>query len=821
MAVFSPTNAKVHFKAYDGNFTDALGNTGIVQNHGVTMDASQAVFGQTSMYMGDFKDSITFSNASLFDVGTGDYTVGFWFHPTQFTSYDRLFATNTHENSKPIRIYCHNGTIQVYAEDSEDADSTATDLLASYYLGADGENQWHHIMVRRELGDTRLYVNGTHRDMSTMSYEIDNSASPTLGADINAAATGIKGYIQDFFWTAEAITFNGNWFDPSSASKRAIAFANGVPTVNSFSTSGNSVENSGDSVTLSWDVSGETQLYLRKTVGATTTSEDVLGLSSKSVIITEAVSYEIQAVNATYGTTTSDPVTITLSGGNNMAYISDDANKPGLVLQKKMLDESAELAAVLKVAEPESGLDKNLNEAFAEASTQRGALSTALSAEVSARISDMSVTTTARANGDLALEIMLDGNQSELSIDLAQAESNRESRDTDQSSAIAAELVTMNAAVASLATARGEADVTLTTAISDMEDARVAAVATESAAMLAGDNAVAALLATEESEEDASLASLSDDRIAGDAALSTNLAAEESARSTEVAAKEADRIAGDATQSAALDSEEATYASAIAAEQSAMESVDIALEGELSVAIADRSAAVSSEKAQREAADAIKSGELSSAVLARENAITTEAGARVAADAALQGEIDDEAVARAADVSVAVAARSAMDVSLSNELDAAINARIAAVAGEESSREDDFLSIANLLSDEESNRAAAVSSLATKRGDDDATQSAAMSTQAALRSTEMSSELVSMEAGDNALIANLNTEKAARLAGDAAVSTSLKVLTDRLDFSGDGAGGGDFVMTDAGSGVAVTAQFVKVAGTNVVKMFIS
>ena len=54
-----------------------------------------------------------------------------------------------------------------------------------------------------------------------------------------------------------------------------------------------------------------------------------------------------------------------------------------------------------------------------------------------------------------------------------------------------------------------------------------------------------------------------------------------------------------------------------------------------------------------------------------------------------------------------------------------------------------------------------------------------------------------MLAGDNTLIANLNTEKAARIAGDAALSTSLKVLTDRLDFSGDGAGGGEFVMTDS------------------------
>ena len=160
MAIFSPTNAKVHFKAYDGSFSDALGNTSITQNNGVAMSTSQAPFGYYSMYMANFSDSITFNTPSVFDVGTGDYTVGFWFRPTQFTSYDRLFATNTHENSKPIRIYCHNGNNQVYAEDSNDADATATDLIASYYLGADAEDKWWHIMVRRDAGTTRLYING-------------------------------------------------------------------------------------------------------------------------------------------------------------------------------------------------------------------------------------------------------------------------------------------------------------------------------------------------------------------------------------------------------------------------------------------------------------------------------------------------------------------------------------------------------------------------------------------------------------------------------------------------------------------------------------
>ena len=197
MAILTPTNAKVHFKTYDGSFTDALGNTTITQNNGVTMSSAQKLFGQQSMYMANTSDSITFDNASVFDVGTGDYTVGFWYRPTALGNWSRVFATDTFRNNKPLRIYSHNGTISVYAESTTDGTNTH-DLMMSHYLGANSVDNWWHIMIRRESGTTRLYINGSEEDSSTMSYDIDNSTTPTLGAD-SSGQSGVKGYIQDFF----------------------------------------------------------------------------------------------------------------------------------------------------------------------------------------------------------------------------------------------------------------------------------------------------------------------------------------------------------------------------------------------------------------------------------------------------------------------------------------------------------------------------------------------------------------------------------------------------------------------------------------------
>ena len=284
MAVFSPTNAKLHFKAYDGNFTDALGNVTITQHNSVSMSSAQTIFGQQAMFMSDFNQAVSFDPANTFDVGTGDYTVGMWFYPTQFTSYDRLFVTDPYENASPLRIYNHNGNIQVYVETS-DGDNTH-DLILGHYLGnaASAENQWVHVMVQRSSGTTKLYINGNEEDSTTDSYTITSSNTVVLGSDTDRGATGVKGYISDFFWTEEAVSFSQADFDPSTP--EPVTFHTGNPSISSFSTSASTVFSSGDSVNLSWSVTGATNIQLLKYIaGSLDSTTSVLGLSSTAVSI--------------------------------------------------------------------------------------------------------------------------------------------------------------------------------------------------------------------------------------------------------------------------------------------------------------------------------------------------------------------------------------------------------------------------------------------------------------------------------------------------------------------------------------------------------
>ena len=601
MAVFSPTNAKVHFKAYDGSFTDSLSNTSILQRSNVAMSSTQTLFGQKSMYMADFGDNIQFTTPSVFDVETGDYTVGFWFHPVQFTSWDRLFVTDGSNSATPLRIYCHNGTIQVYVDDSDDEDYTATDSLASYYLGADAEDQWWHIMVRRDSGTTKTYINGIERGSSTMSYTIDNSASSTLGAD-QTGASGVKGYIQDFFWTEEAVSFTQADFTPATA--EPITFHSGNPSISSFSTSAASVANSGDSVTLSWSVSGETKLELLKYVGGLLSStEDVLGLSSKSVTITETVSYKIRATNDNSAVDSSS-VQIQLSQGGNIMAVQPVGSASGsLVIQKNHLEDTGagSFGHVMIAQSPIDDSYDNLNSVLVDMYAKDTSIETRVSSEEDARASDdvvlqgnIDAEELARTNADGSLETRLSGEEvlraskdSSIATDLSGEISVRGSADVVLQANIDAEETARIAADGSLQTrlsseevarasddvvlqgnidaeelARTNADGSLETRLSSEEVARASDdvvlqgnIDDEETARIAADSSLATLVGDEETA-----------RIAADSSLTTRVSAEESlalanntSQDARISVEESTRLAGDNALDARVDALESDF----------------------------------------------------------------------------------------------------------------------------------------------------------------------------------------------------------------------------------------------------------------------
>jgi len=185
------------------------------------------------------------------------------------------------------------------------------------------------------------------------------------------------------------------------------------------------------------------------------------------------------------------------------------------------------------------------------------ALSSSISAEVSARQAAVSAEQTAREAADASLQAALDQEILDRAADV----------DAEESRALAAEAV-LQAAITALEQSVGEslADQVeaLESALADEEAARIAADSAESAARAAADSALQSELDAEEARAAAAEAAIAADLVteetralAAEAALQAAIDAEVAARASAVSSEAAARAAADSTLQDNIDAEEA------------------------------------------------------------------------------------------------------------------------------------------------------------------------------------------------------------------------------------------------------------------------
>jgi len=270
---------------------------------------------------------------ALPNLGTGDITVAFWWQPNN-SSYGG-------GGQRHLFQYSPGAVVEVYhsADLSSDVQSDYN-LYAKFRYGNGTPskskafdidltgNPWIKVYASRISGafyytlfDATGSVitdndgNPTTWSDTTQTGNIFEASSSTphirVGGDFASGQTA-GGLYDDIF-----LTLN-HGIGTGSLETDSDGYAKIDPVINSFSTSATYVS-SGSAVTLSWDVDFGTTLQLLKFVdGLLSSTETVTGTSSKSVTITQAVSYKLRATNI-YGSVDSSSVQITLGGGNSMS----------------------------------------------------------------------------------------------------------------------------------------------------------------------------------------------------------------------------------------------------------------------------------------------------------------------------------------------------------------------------------------------------------------------------------------------------------------------------------------------------------------------
>ena len=196
------TNAGIFDNAMK-NDLETIGNAQI--------STSVVKYGTGSMYFDGTGDYLTAPQSTLYDFGTGDFTVEFWtyMNATADTTFISKFISGAYAwlvqyiSGTGLRFYWgNNGTLDSFVVGSW-SPSTST---------------WYHVAVTRASGTLRLFIDGTQVGTTTNSSSYTSVTNLSIGR--NADAGGIQylnGYIDDIRITKGVARYTAAFTPPTAA----------------------------------------------------------------------------------------------------------------------------------------------------------------------------------------------------------------------------------------------------------------------------------------------------------------------------------------------------------------------------------------------------------------------------------------------------------------------------------------------------------------------------------------------------------------------------------------------------------------------------
>ena len=168
------------------------------------ISTAMSKFSGSSLYL-DGSSSIKIPNNANLNLGTGVFTIEFWFYLPSLPSYITWFLHKT--GAPQQQIYITNPSRELVSGFLGGSLISTTAITA----GA-----WHHVAVVRETTDGAIkqYLNGVHEGISNLPGSVDNAGDLTIGSWYSGS-DGITGYIDEFRIRKEVV-YTGNFTPPTA-----------------------------------------------------------------------------------------------------------------------------------------------------------------------------------------------------------------------------------------------------------------------------------------------------------------------------------------------------------------------------------------------------------------------------------------------------------------------------------------------------------------------------------------------------------------------------------------------------------------------------
>jgi len=171
-------------------FVDSSGTPQAITAGGnATQSTTESKFGGKSAYFDGAGDSLSFADIQL---GTGNFTVEFWFKTNSSTQYAQMIGNESSGGTSGFSLLINNnsstgGQVAVYRAGS---------LVVSSSSGDWSDDAWHHIAFVRSGTTVTLYLDGTSYGSSTDSNSYTGSTY-FIGRNNVFSGRDFVGYIDE------------------------------------------------------------------------------------------------------------------------------------------------------------------------------------------------------------------------------------------------------------------------------------------------------------------------------------------------------------------------------------------------------------------------------------------------------------------------------------------------------------------------------------------------------------------------------------------------------------------------------------------------
>lgn len=205
---WSSVVALLHMNGSNGSttFTDEKGHT-FTRQSAATISTSQSVFGGASM-TSNGTDGIESATSTDWDMGSGDWTLEFWFRGITLTGGGggaAFLACKGNSGFYPYVVYISSGTLQLACSNN------GTTYGVAFGGGSISANTWYFAAAVRSGTTFSLYLDANRLGTGTMSGALTtNSGDLAIANDGSGAATNrFNGYIDEFRLTKGVARYSG------------------------------------------------------------------------------------------------------------------------------------------------------------------------------------------------------------------------------------------------------------------------------------------------------------------------------------------------------------------------------------------------------------------------------------------------------------------------------------------------------------------------------------------------------------------------------------------------------------------------------------